>query len=691
MQTNITISGMKSGSEICKKEPVAEISRIRRNVMQTRAVAAKVFYVVFATCFCACLGRAQILISADQEDSIHTGKMHTHVSISGNGHLDATTRSWADNISGFTGSVAVVVLDQSQRLLWVSGTQVCGVSGFSHRTCNWSDTVPADKLSQVRYIAIKHKYTPKREDLGAWLQGLGNDISRELAGLVHRVETASIGSTPGAAAGSPPPPHQQCQPSGSQSSVICPFDLMWDMGAARESSGVFSGVDANGLPVNPLWSYQLDRDNRGTLPDFGRICGPSFPNRFTVNDSTLAEGCTSQQPTADFPSRGLSALYCPLSSGGVMTGHLNWGLATYVGTLDWEEYESVDGDFNFKLNTPNNAALTYLNDQYKYGLHLEFNNFETILNFRTPFWTTLYNNMGCTVGLNCNPNNEALTAVSGKVAVVTGLIGIDGVHGGYTESHPVFSLAIKTQEQAEAGAVDDSWAFFLRNSGGEGDCSSHMHYWNGLPDASHGGNWYFIQLPAPPGATGVSVVPSSSDVWTNLAGITGPVITRDSAWTYIGFQLPSPESGPELDGQISLHYTLPSGAPPPAHPPMARTSARLVKANPTDIDGDGWEELRKRITNPADLKAFDDTLRAERLATVRAKPHTLELHVPATIAQHHPVALTTAGHKGILTRDRAVQDPVLASARNALDQKMLRVIPKANLPPNVNLRELPPR
>jgi pimeloyl-ACP methyl ester carboxylesterase len=169
--------------------------------MQTRAVVAKVFYVAFATCFCACLGRAQILISADQEDSIHTGKMHSHVSILGNGHLDATTRSWADNISGFTGSVAVVVLDQSQRLLWVSGTQVCGVSGFSHRTCDWSDTVPADKLSQVRYVAIKHKYTPKREDLGAWLQGLGNDVTKELSSILQTVETA-IGATP------PPPPPQ---------------------------------------------------------------------------------------------------------------------------------------------------------------------------------------------------------------------------------------------------------------------------------------------------------------------------------------------------------------------------------------------------------------------------------------------------------------------------------------------------
>ena len=369
-----------------------------------------------------------------------------------------------------------------------------------------------------------------------------------------------------------------------------------------------------------------------------------------------------------------------------MTGHLNWGLATFVGTFDWEEYESVDGDVNFKLFTPNNAALTALNmpPNYDYGLHLEFNQFETIANFKAPFWTTLFGNMGCSVGLDCTPNNAALAAVSGKLAVVTGLIGIDGVHGGYTESHPVFSLAIRTQEQNLATTVVDSWAFFLRNSGGEGDCSSHQHYWDGLPGAGNGGNWYFIQLPAPPGATKVDVVSSGTGVWTSQSGIIGPVITNDSKWTYIAFQLPSPESGPELDGQISLQYTLPPFAPHP--PPMtARTSARVVKANHIEADGDGWEELRKRITNPADLKTFEDTLRAQQAAMVKPRPHTIQLHVAATIAPHPPLAFTTAGHKGSLTRARAVQDPVRASARNALDQKMLTVIPKAALPPNVNL------
>jgi pimeloyl-ACP methyl ester carboxylesterase len=114
-------------------------------------------------------------ITADQEDAIHTGVMHTHVSISnnadGSGNLLATTRSWADNIEGFTGSVAVAILDQSDVLLWSGGTP-CGVGAFDHQTCSWSGTIRADKLSKARYLAIKHKYTPKREDIDGFFQSL---------------------------------------------------------------------------------------------------------------------------------------------------------------------------------------------------------------------------------------------------------------------------------------------------------------------------------------------------------------------------------------------------------------------------------------------------------------------------------------------------------------------------------------
>jgi hypothetical protein len=474
------------------------------------------------------------------------------------------------------------------------------------------------------------------------------------------VEVKIISPTGGTVSGALYSPHEK------------PFDLVWDMKA---------GVDANGLPLNPIWAFQIGKPPE-QLPDFKGFCGSSFPDHERrLNVSTLAGQCTSQSPTVDFPDTDIP---CGLSPEKVMVGHLNWGIATEVGTAFWSE-DSNDGDFNFELTRVDNAAQTTLNTGQEFGLHMEFNEGETINNFKAPFWRTFQDNIE---SLSSSNNNAAYAAVNGKPAIVTGLIGIDGVHGGYTESHPVFSLAIQTQEQSSAGGVDESWAFFLRNNGGEGCCSNMNHYWYGLTDPSAAGVWYFIQLPAPAGATDASVVTSSSQVWTNHPGVTGPVITKDSQWTYIGFQLPSPESGPELDGQISLHYTVPSGAAP--LPPKPAPAAPFLRK--ADVrGGEDWEDARKLITNAADLKTFDDALRAQRLAAVKPKPHTLQLHVAATIPPHRPLVLTTPGHKGILTRARAVQEPAVVSARNALTQKMLRVIPKAALPPNVNPKLLSPR
>lgn len=452
-----------------------------------------------------------------------------------------------------------------------------------------------------------------------------------------------------------------------------PFDLVWDMTA---------GVDANGLPLNPLWGFQLDQP--GNLPDFGSYCGPAFPgHERTVDEATLAASCTTQMPTVDFPSIDIP---CGLSDSKVMVGHLNWGIATDVGTIYWSE-DSTDGDFNFELVRPDNAALTTLNNGQEFGLHLEFNEGEAISNFKAPFWRSFQDGIE---SLSSAANNAAIASIYGKPAVVTGLIGIDGVHGGYTESHPVFSLAIQTEAQATQGGVDESWAFFLRNNGGEGCCSNMSHYWPGLADPNNGNNWYFIQLPRPWGATAASVVSGSTQVWANNSGISAPTITEDSQWTYIAFQMPTPQSSPEIDGQITLHYSLAGGPAAPAKPAPAPPALPL-RANLRS--GEDWDEVRKRITNPADLKNFDETLRAERLAVVKPRPHTLQLRVAATIAPHRPLpaALATAGHRGILTRARAVQEPAVVSARNALNQKVLTMIPRTALPVNTQPNLARPR
>jgi len=144
-------------------------------------------------------------VSRSQQDPINgIGYMHTDVTITnggnGSGQLTAITHTWsAKDLEGFHGSVAVAILDQSRRLLWVSHTETYGVDGKhvpfggpSDRTDRWNDSVPAQAVAQMRYMAIKQKWSPKAvtpDEIGNWLRGIGNGVGNELASILQSVGT----------------------------------------------------------------------------------------------------------------------------------------------------------------------------------------------------------------------------------------------------------------------------------------------------------------------------------------------------------------------------------------------------------------------------------------------------------------------------------------------------------------------
>ena len=140
-------------------------------------------------------------IQASQHDSFSGsgGLMDTTVTITrngdGSGHVNAVTHIWEiTDLRGFRGSVAVCVLDGNQKPLWISATQTYGVDGkwigTSDRTENWTDTVPAQVLNQVRFLAIIQKWNPANafDDINRWLQGIGN-VANEVAPIVKTVAT----------------------------------------------------------------------------------------------------------------------------------------------------------------------------------------------------------------------------------------------------------------------------------------------------------------------------------------------------------------------------------------------------------------------------------------------------------------------------------------------------------------------
>jgi len=437
-----------------------------------------------------------------------------------------------------------------------------------------------------------------------------------------------------------------------------PFDLVWHLK---------NGVDANGLPLNPIWAYQIDHP--GMAPNFQAICGAAFSGGDTVNVSLLAAVCTTQAPSTDLSHSSFEIL--GLCHPEPLRGHLNWALATYIGSIYWAKYEGGwpnDDDFNLNLFRSDKAGFTTLNDD---GLGLEFKRDETLTNFKSPFWVNLENAR--------DNDTAAAQLVRGPLAVVTGLIGIDGVHGGYTESHPVFSLAIRTSIRAGSGGVQESWAFFLRNKGNEGNCSELQHSWYGLADSNSPNAWYFIQLPWPEGATDASIIVSASQVWANDPRIKGPKITKDSGWTYLGFQLPAPEASASLDGDITLHYAIPQGS---------RIATQELRPAGTlrfhEPEEGGWEEVERRIAEPAARQRFQQARRARKPIRPAPRPHDIPLAVNPLIAVHKP--LIGPAHNGMLARDRASLDPAEEKARIDLEQALMKTLP-ANLRPVQPMRQ----
>jgi hypothetical protein len=213
-----------------------------------------------------------------------------------------------------------------------------------------------------------------------------------------------------------PPPSQLVSTAPMFSPGSKPFDLVWDINSA---------IDANGLPLNPMWFPQImsqDLEN-----GFQSTCGGAFKQDFNIDQTVLADTCTTDAPTADIDT-GLAHLslgaICPANP---IHGHLNWGVATYTGNLTWASWAGdssfgQDGDYTINLATPNNNGLTAAPPDGGPGLHLEFN--ESEVQLVGPFWQSLFN------AVQGGDSTDPGSILNGKFAVVTGLFGIDGVHGG---------------------------------------------------------------------------------------------------------------------------------------------------------------------------------------------------------------------------------------------------------------------
>lgn len=346
-----------------------------------------------------------------------------------------------------------------------------------------------------------------------------------------------------------------------------------DTQTSRFDFDVFSNtLDPNGLPYNPMWSWQMRPENQGKTPS------TSTCHNFSTRGSTLGipdlvmspyfGDCTDQadMSTVDLPI-GLNASICrgwaAIHLSDTFPGHVNWFPVTLEGHGGWGDH-GADDDYTFTYKNcsadgscppPGDSQPNPLSVNGRPGLHVEFDSDETIDNFHTPEWEQLHSAVDawktskdllvdCNAGvIACTPEQkadlqnavDAMPPLFNGHTILTGMFGLDGEHGMKAEMHPVFAFATR-RDDFQNDPNDEVWLMFVRNQGDEGYCSSNI--WDaGFED-------YTVKLPWRAGARTVQVNWDKTN-FVGTDGTSGPTVqvvpfpARD-AGVYVSFHLGPP-------------------------------------------------------------------------------------------------------------------------------------------------------
>ncbi len=305
---------------------------------------------------------------------------------------------------------------------------------------------------------------------------------------------------------------------------------------------VSSSVDPNGLPHNPLWSWQTR--HQGQKPDTSMCHNFSRrgSNPLGIPDPYMSPyfaDCTDQADlsTVDLPI-DLNAEVCKVSwlprppyTDDTFAGHVNWFPITVEGSGFWGKRTVGDDDYTFTYNADGQANPLSVNGRP--GLHIEFDSDETVDHFSNSEWNDFHNAVD---------NNQTLaeqlftgdTRVGGY-AILTGMFGLDGEHSLKAELHPLYAMAIR-RSTFENSNGDEAWLMFVRNEGDEGYCSSQI--WDlGLED-------YTFRLPWRSGMKAVSVNLNKTN-FVGTDGTSGPTVSAiappsRAAGVYVSFHLGPP-------------------------------------------------------------------------------------------------------------------------------------------------------
>lgn len=341
-------------------------------------------------------------------------------------------------------------------------------------------------------------------------------------------------------------------------------------------------TDVNGFLLNPQWAWQVNCpvqiENgipKPRLENFPDSIDPEMCKEYDFSD------CDGEARQTSFDEVG----FCPMCNLGRRRknrrlGHVNWFPATYTGDICFHNTSYPDMDYTFSLRPKMGAGLTRWNHPSKpnrdgtpkdpnilpQAIHVEFDSRETVNFFRSEIWSKFRGDASpCSNFRNsCNIEN-AMNTISMKRAVVFGLIGLDSEHDIYSESHPVYAIAI----EIDPDRTKNTWIVFARNTGNEGNCSSHDHPLIWPPDSGQLVETLKILIPPPPGiqVKEVSAVStqffSNNDTCPELSYYQEQNFSEDNEGVLVTFNLrPCPQNSqcqPLVEGQITLAWTGPGG------------------------------------------------------------------------------------------------------------------------------------
>jgi hypothetical protein len=384
-------------------------------------------------------------------------------------------------------------------------------------------------------------------------------------------------------------------------------------GQARSQSGqsldlIWTKTDDTGFPLNPSFQYQTTHSD---LPDVETECSGLGSSGYSNYTPQLGNPpCVTPPPVWDNQILANIQFCAGIVTGrdyGAFRGHLNLRPATFVGTAYWDSKsnQAFDQDYNINFVTPPQPgfstppALTNKSPTVNGtpSLHGEFDSRETIDNFSTPWWNALHHAVD---------TGDPSQSINGHAAVVTGLIGLDGDHEVATESHPVYLLAISEANGARS-RTNDTWAFFVRNWGDEGPCSSHDH--------PMGAGIYTITIPWWPGADDATVSLVSAEGTNGVTSAPGFWMHKYTGGGVILWQfLDDGRKHEAVDGAFSITWHFPPDTKP--RPEINK----YVAANPgADTDQDGDQALGALISKlPASSEqAIEHIARQRAYAFVR--------------------------------------------------------------------------